>query len=102
MTKKKGDPKILADKKTFFQEKFAFFHEKCDFFRKFFENVYKFDLGFSWFFLLSNLGFSIFFEWQHWLQLSYFYTITHEIREIRLFTDASTPTMICVYYYAIC
>ena len=57
--------KSEANKKTFFQEKFGSFQGKCDFPQKFPENVKKFDLGFSWFFLFPNLGFSIFLEWQH-------------------------------------
>src|SRR6218665_3522002 len=59
MTKKRSS-EILADKKTFFQEKFAFFQKKCDFFQKFSENVYKFDLGFSWVFYCPILGFQFF------------------------------------------
>jgi len=51
---------ILADKMEFFSRKVGFLRGKVGFFPEMLANLYKFDLGFSWVFLLAHLGFLFF------------------------------------------
>src|SRR6218665_913702 len=62
---KKVHQKFWRKKRNFFGKSWVF-REKVGFFLKFLQNLYKFDLGFSWVILLAHLGFFIFLEWQRW------------------------------------
>src|SRR6218665_3064976 len=65
MTEKKVIRKFWRIKRHFFRKSLLFFRKNAIFSKNFPKTYRNLTLGFLGCFLLHNLGFSIFFEWQH-------------------------------------